>query len=319
MNGCRMPRARPNTSSRTFLTRGHPLSDASRLRLIQLLGFGSVNFTEETVRHQFPGMRVLDKQPGAPLQLVRDGEPRADRLAGNLGRTMLNIELALGVYVDGAEHIDNPPRPADYIRAFNSLRSRAMDLYDTLTGLTDYYVDQLAVRGADADELAKAVASVADISTAVIKDFDGRSSKGARKETALTQVARQLKRIFRDNYCGPVGKRRKSGGITHLPDHEKAEKAFVRAALLDARIISNTFDISRLLRDSRCALPEERNTVIERLARKTCRGSNLTYTFPESDPLRLARATKATKPRTRRSEPVSTVEVRKPRTKRYAR
>jgi hypothetical protein len=242
----KLPRGQPH-----FISRGHPLSDTAKAKLLdELLGADD-----------------------APLII---GE----------------IEAALGICVDGAEHIDNPPRPADYVRAFNSLKSKSQGLSEELFSINYYYDEQLSNHGVDPNNIAVELLKLAEVSKAIVQEFVGKSSKGARKNTALLESIRRLKRIFRYSYRGPVTERQKRGAFMRLSEWESRQQRFIRTALTDARCIRQSCtdrELQRLIHDPRCALPQERNRVIERLARRAGK-SSLPYTFPEPDESRHARA-----------------------------
>lgn len=202
------------------------------------------------------------------------------------------IEYALGIATDGEQHLNNPPRPADYVRAFKSIESKARALSEELFELNYYYDEQLSRRGVDPNGIAAELLKLAEVSKATIQDFVGKSSKGARKNAALLETIRHLKSIFRDSYRGPVADRQKSRAFTSLSEWEKRQQKFIRTALTDARCIRQSCtdaDLQRLIRDPRASLPQERNRVLERLAHRAGKGS-APYTMPEPDASRARRA-----------------------------
>lgn len=248
-----MPRPKPKKASRNFFARGHPLSDPARSKLIELLGYGKVDLREESVRRQMPGMKILKANPGEPLLLVRDADARASGGKTDVGKIILDIQHALGLFVHGAKHLDHIPRPADYVAAFKPIRPMTAKLFKTLAGWTEYYRDQFMLHGADIYAIENALGSLLGVSNAVLTDMEGRSSKGARKNTALREVIRWLRRIFRDKYRGP--RTQHAGGkiFRSLEEEERRELAFVKTALVDARIIAKGYKgLPRLFRDPRC-------------------------------------------------------------------
>ena len=267
-----MPKAKPNKSSPIFMTTGHPLSEGARKELIEILGFGRVDLLAESFSHQFPGMKALRKEPDAPLLLIRDKYPNRAISKTDFGKILGNIEVALGLYVDGAEHIDNIPRPSDYVNTFEIIRKRAIPLLQSVSGMSAYFRGQVDSEGGNIHEIEQAIGSLFDISGKIIKKFEGAQSKGAKKNTALTQVILRLRRIFRANYHGPRPGRSRQGAISYRSVEEKQELDFVKTALLDARIIPKGMkNLSQLFLDPRCAVLAERAEVIERPAKKVYR------------------------------------------------
>jgi hypothetical protein len=261
-----MPRPKPKTASPTFLAYPHTLSDGAREKLLDLLGYPGFDLRQEAIDRQMPGHRVRRSEPGAPLLLVKD--PDADkRPRTDLGMAILKIEGALGLFVDGAQHLDNIPRPADYVATFKRLRTKAADLLNDVTGTSGYFQDQFQLKGADLHAIETALAVMLDTSNKVLREFEGKSSKGARKNNALCEVIRRLRKVFRDNYSGPRTGRVKRGAFQFKGEEERRELEFVKTALVDARIIMPAYrELPRLLRDSRCSLPSDRPQVLRRIA-----------------------------------------------------
>lgn len=186
---------------------------------------------------------------------------------------ILDVEIVLGFGIDGARHLDEIPRPADYVAAFKPLEKKALDLFDALCELSGYYTEQFTKRNANQDAIEAALLELHKVANGVIKEFQGKPSQGARKSNALTEVIRRLRRIFRMYYGGPVDKRRKSGAFSYRTEAEKHELEFVWVALRDARLIPAKYTgLEGLFRDPRCALPEERAQTIERIASKSQKG-----------------------------------------------
>ncbi|MGH8628859.1 MAG: hypothetical protein ACREYC_27590 [Gammaproteobacteria bacterium] len=254
-----MPRTKPSKAEPSFYSRGRELSEGARSKLIELLGYGKVDLLEESIRRQMPGMKISERKPGAPLRLTRDPTPQNPITGKDLGKIILGIETVLGIYVDGSDHLDHIPRPADYVATFNPIRRDAFKLLNTLCELTEYYREQLMLKGLVVHELTRELASFIDAATAVVKDFENRPSKGARKQNALMATIRQLRCIFREHYTGPKENRRKQGAFQYRTDWEEREHEFVELALRDAKIPpEGDKDFARLFRDRR-SIPEERN------------------------------------------------------------
>jgi hypothetical protein len=264
-----MPRAKPSNASPVFTAYPHTLSDAAKVKLLELLGYGGLDLLEESVQHQFPDAKIVAREPGAPLVLARNSNSQSDAKPTNVGKAILDVERALGLYIDGAKHLDNIPRPIDYVRAVRPVRKKAYELFNEMVALSQYYSDQLKLKGVDVDSLELVLASLVDAAGKVVNEFESMPSQGARKNTALTEVIQRLRGIFRDNYRGPITERKTRGAFQWKATQETQELLFVKTALLDARIIKKNYkELPRLFRDARCSLLEERNTVIGRLAKK---------------------------------------------------
>lgn len=249
----------------------HTLTDGARDKLLDLLGFPGFDLRQEAIDHQMLGYKFVRKDPGAPMILAKVSSA-AKRPKTNLGTALLHVESALGLFVHGAHHLDNIPRPADYVATFKRLRTKAANLLNDVAGTSGFFRDQFQLKGADLHAIERSLAVIADTSNKVLKEFEGKSSKGARKNTALCEVVRRLRKVFRDNYAEPITGRKTHGGFQFAGAEEKRELEFVKTALLDARIIaSNYAELPRLFRDSRCALPADRAAVIKRIAGKVNR------------------------------------------------
>lgn len=248
-----MPRPKPKNVSPTFISRGHPLSDEVQTELIGLLGFGKVDLLEETVRRQHPGMKILSREPGAPLQLVRDPD-FVPSTGPDMGKIILDLERALGLYVHGREHLDNIPRAADYREVFRPIRRAALKLFGTLNNLSEYHREQIDSRGAKFQELRSALGLLAGVSADIVNDFRGKSSAGRGENRALMETIGRLRGIFREYYRGPRTAHGASGAVTSRSIEEEPEEQFVRTALDGAKIKYS--NLPRLMGDPRYAPPE---------------------------------------------------------------
>ena len=256
-----MPRAKSKQALSIFMVRGHPLTDSEKYRLLELLGYdaGTVKAAET------PGYRVLKRKTGAPLLVKKI--PASEAPAQNPFDAILHVENALGLGIEGAAHLDSIPRPADYRQEFDRARRAAIPLIKIVTGWSDYYRDQFTIRGHDIHKIEQALRILFDVSIDVTREMAGKSSKGARKQTALTEVIRRLRHTFSDYYQGKRTKRKRHGAFQSLAQWKKDELAFVDTALLDARLVrKGHYDLPRLFRDPRCALAEERAETVERVA-----------------------------------------------------
>lgn len=230
------------------------------------------------------------------LPLSDDVRRNLRELLGNDRADLSSVESALGLGVYGGKHIDNPPRPVDYVAAFKPIHRAAVELYKGLTGLTDYYDEELTSRGVDADNAEAMVVKLIDTSRAVIEKFEKLPSGGRPKRGAVKEVTKRLKRCFRDNYRGATNARKVRGAVSPLSEWEQRQSQFVRAALRFAKLIPATYsakDLDRLIRDPDYSLPEERNAVMDRLAHRAGK-STVPYAWPEPDEARLQRAIAAT-------------------------
>lgn len=234
-----MPRPKLKNASPTFSAHAHPLSKETEAKLIQLLGYLPSDITNN------------DK----------------------LNLALLDVQTWLGAFPEIEKNVDGAPRPRDYVATFKPIQREAERLFSKLTGFNGYLSDQLKTHGADVDEIKKALATLRDTSHRIVADFAQRSSKGAKRNTALTQTIRELRTIFRNTYQGLREQRHKRGAFQWRAEQEKRELEFIYIALRDARIIPKTYkrELPRLFKDARCALPEERAQVMERLAHKAQR------------------------------------------------
>lgn len=258
-----MPKRKPSKASSSFFVHAHTLSDASKSELLRLLAYD-----ESTLRDaEYPGYRKLASELGAALRLQKN--PDYVALEKDPFQAIRDVELALGLYVDGGPHIDNVPRPADYRDTFRPIGRSAFSLMNAVTELSNYYREQFSSRGKDVHKIESSLKELVDVCAAVTREFGDKPSKGAPKQAALCEVIRRLRSIFRDYYQGPREGRAKRGAFQSRAKWEKDEADFVEAALCAARIVRKPFrELARLFRDSRCALVEDRAATVARIARK---------------------------------------------------
>jgi hypothetical protein len=175
----------------------------------------------------------------------------------------MQVEYALGLAIDGPEHLDLVPRPADYVAEYQRVRREAFKLCESLANWSGYYRGGVAAQGVDLSALENQLAGLLDVTTRLWqenKKLGTKASKGARKNTALRLAAQRIQAIFRKNYSGPSGERRSRGAFTSLSDQEKRETTFVLVALRDARAIPASYStrkVRRLLIDKRTQPPEQ--------------------------------------------------------------
>lgn len=263
-----MPRPKPKTSSPVFMatdTDRGPLPDSVRAQLLTLLGYQEFNQSAasfdpeaETMRHQCPGHRIAFRTQGHPVLIERDPNVSPSTgPAGDVHAAILDVEAIIDLYHSGAPQLDAPPRATDYLGAFKPVQRKASDLLDTLSSWTGYYRDQFKLKGADINAIERELASLVNVSNAVVEDFKKMSSKGARKNTALIVVILRLREVFRKYYQGERAARERKGAFEQRPLWEKQEFQFVQTALRVGRIIPEGYrELPRLFRDPRC-MPSE--------------------------------------------------------------
>lgn len=262
-----MPRPKRKRASAHFIARGHPLAIEQKRALLRLLRYDDTTIEAG----ETPGYRVLKRELGAPLLVQKI--PESEAPARNPWNAILAVENALGLGIEGAEHLDNIPRPADYRQEFERARRAAIPLINIVTGWGDYYREQFTQRGHDIHKVEQALAILFDVSGDVVRQMKGKQSTGRPKAIAGTEVIRRLRRIFRDWYLGPMSERSRQGAFQSRAQWEKDEHAFIETALAAAPPLRRLKPrLSALLRDPRCALVEDRPKTLSRIARKVARG-----------------------------------------------
>jgi len=221
------PRRQETKASPVFAARPPTLSAAAQERLSELLGYEGVDLTQEAVDHQMPGHRVVRRAPGEPLVLAPDSS-RLNVERTNLGEALPSIEAALGLAIDGQQHLDRAPRPKDYVAAFERALRDAFRLCERLAGWSGYFDDVVTADGYDTDALIEELARFVGVSTRLAKKYRAQSSQGARKEVALRASVQILRRIFRKHYRGPLQKRTRRP-FAPRSEQERRELDFVFA------------------------------------------------------------------------------------------
>ncbi|MBI4290604.1 MAG: hypothetical protein HY661_03900 [Betaproteobacteria bacterium] len=159
------------------------------------------------------------------------------------------IEATLGIYADGKRHLDNPPRPADYVRAFASLEKKARKLSEELFDINYYYAEHLSIQGVDCFSIAPELNKLAEISRKACAQFAKQPSTGRGENSALMVTILHLRRIFHKYYRGA----RTVHGASRAPalrgTEDDNEEQFVRTALDAANIECS--DLRRLMGDPR--------------------------------------------------------------------
>lgn len=260
-----MPRPRPKQAEPVFKVNVHSLSEREKAHLLTLLGYREFDPNDRefdpwanTMRHQHPGYRVHKAGGGGPVFMMRDPNASTTPPKRDPYLAILDVQAALGLYTSGEQHLDRIPRPADYREEFRRVQRATRNLLKTLADWTGYYRDQLKLKGADIQAIETALTSLADVSAAVVKDFEGKSSKGARRNIALMETVLRLRGIFREHCEVPRHSRKRQGAFQHLADWERRELEFVQTALRYARIIrEGDRRLARLFRDPRCTPSED--------------------------------------------------------------
>lgn len=201
----------------------HTLSNESRNKLIELLGYDS----------------------------------EKDKDNNNLNLRLMDVADYLSSYFMLVEAFDNAPRPADYRDMFKELKKKSETLLNNLTEMNMFYREQFKREDSpvDLNDIEKALKSIIDVSAGVIKEYKSKSSKGARKNIALMEVILNLRGIFRKNYRGEYIVSTKKKAFEKRSTEEIYEFEFVETALLDANIIhvdKSTETLERYFRDKRC-------------------------------------------------------------------
>ena len=270
-----MPRPTPSQAQPVFSVRPVSLSDKARAELLQLAGYGDIDLFEESLAHQMPDAAIVSREPGAPVVVMRGVVPENSREKTRAGQMILEVEAALGLAVDGAEHLDKMPRPSDYRTVYSNLNADALALLSQTKNLSKYYRDQFLACDVDIEAIDHALALLADTSRTLERKFAGMSSKGAPKKIAQTETISRLRRIFRDHYRGPMELSAKRGSAKLKSVQGTAEFDFVWRALIDARVMAdfpkNLRLLEELLRDPRTAQREDRAETIERIAKRSQR------------------------------------------------
>lgn len=250
-----MPRPKPKDATPVFNASSHALSDEASARLIELLGLGKGDSSKEPDRHQLPGMTPLKHEPDAPILLAHASDESASSWKPDVGKIILDVQQWLGAFPQLEKNVDRAPRAADYVTAFKPLRRDASALLKKLGALNGYLRDQLDVRSIGIEKIEEALRSLTSVSEDISTEFESHSSKGAKKNSALMEVIRRLRLLFRHNYCGPQERRPTRGAFENLSVQERNELDFIYVALHDARIVpkrTSAKAVLRLFKDPRC-------------------------------------------------------------------
>ncbi|MBK8016420.1 MAG: hypothetical protein IPK20_06635 [Betaproteobacteria bacterium] len=266
-----MPRITPSQAQPTFIARPVPLSEKAKEELLRIVGYGHIDLLEESLAHQMPDAAVVSTRPGEPVVLVRGVIVEGAREKSKAGQMILEVEAALGLGVNGAEHLDKIPRASDYKTVYEGLARDSLALLNKLTGLSQYYRDQFAACEVDVYEIDRTLATLADTSVRLEAKFANISSKGAPKKLALLETISRLRRIFRDYYAGPMSEATSRGAARLKSPQQHAEFNFVWCAVRDARLMAdnprNLLLLEEWLRDPKTAQREDRNETISRIAK----------------------------------------------------
>ncbi len=220
-----MPKAKLPKSRLSFTVHRHPLSsDDAKVELLALLDPDSDPLILRENVKRFPPTTCDDDPFTVPETFI-----------------VYKIEMALGIYAYWKQY-DNAPRPADYVREFESLESKARELSDDLSRMNPFYIGKLSHLGADCDRIVVELEKLAAVSLRARLSFAGKSSQGRGKRTALLRTILRLRSIFRGHFCDKQGLTR--------GQRNRREKKFVKIALDDAAI--KYLKLDRLMGDLRC-------------------------------------------------------------------
>lgn len=176
---------------------------------------------------------------------------------------MLDIESWLGAYPQLAQSLDNAPRPSDYIAIYKNIQKETASLLNALSDMNMFYREQFdhEKQSLTLSESEKMVASIGEVSNAIVNKYIGISAKGAKKNSALFITIAELRAIFSKYYRGQEESGEKRKAFEPKSTKDKNEILFIEAILLDARIIpdknfyKSSYKITeRYLSDKRCIL-----------------------------------------------------------------
>ena len=57
------------------------------------------------------------------------------------------------IYIDGVQHLDNIPRPSDYVKTLKPIRRDAGKLLNAVANLSGYMRDQIELQGGKVDSI----------------------------------------------------------------------------------------------------------------------------------------------------------------------
>lgn len=178
------------------------------------------------------------------------------------------VESVLAIGTVGPHHLDEIPRPADYVAKFKPIEKDAIGLLNCIFNLGDYYQEQFEEMGVDINAIEGALINLVNVASGVVGKYRSQPSKGAKRDNARCEVIRRLRIIFHENYRGEVSGRTKMGGFVIRSIEEASEFTFIELALRDARLISQSYaGLDRLIKDSRCAIPSDRARIVDKIAR----------------------------------------------------
>jgi len=146
--------------------------------------------------------------------------------------------------------VQQQPAVSLYVTEFGRLARQADALSNDLASMNDFFRRAVLHKGAETKELAERLAAFSNIATEIARDAeDLRETKGTRRgKQVLFSQTEILMALFSRHYKG-VKEERTGQPFSRQATQDGRQEAFVRAALLDARIIPKTFNVRRLLSD----------------------------------------------------------------------
>ncbi len=230
-----MPRPKPKRGASAWRSRPHILSDTAKEELVNLLGFDC-------------------KLSNAPDQAVK---------------ALRKIEKWLGFYPGAVVALKNAPTAADYRETLMPIGKSARALDSDLRDMHSWIRNSLAACKVDVEKLEIALNALVNATESILKEKANVDSRGRPQQEALKKVIGELRKIFVLYYCGNARTdQQKTGSIKLLSERENDEVEFIKIALEDASI-QYLDDIRRYFDEPEVALPEERDRVMDKLARRS--------------------------------------------------
>lgn len=202
--------------------RSHALSPTAKVRVLDLLGYSESDRLNDGVDSQAHSS-LNAKEGSAEIETSPSEKTLGRSFAAHTDQAIHQIEMAVGIYVHSRQHLDELPRPADYLATFNLLRSDTLVLLQKLGRLDYCYLDLFALNGANYYEIQTKLFELFIVCNSVNAGLKGKSSKGPKKELAKLYVLSRLQEIYQ--------KYRRSNAFTSHFD-------FVKAVMLDSKIMT---------------------------------------------------------------------------------
>lgn len=143
---------------------------------------------------------------------------------------LAEVEKLLGAYGPNVENIERQPATSLYATEFTRLARKSLELANDLLTLGGYFKQAAKQAGVDTDGLADQLANFHEVAAAIARRRGGRAKAGPRGNVMLRTTIQVLRTLFSLHERGMKGRKRR-------------EEEFVRAALVDARIVKPEFDL----------------------------------------------------------------------------